>query len=1175
MKSTLLVLAFAISSSVGSAQGLGSYLNFESPVVRPLTIATIDEGGTARRYLLACYTPDNSVRVYDIGTSTSASNPSHELRIPVGPEPVSVAFRKYTSPTTRYMMYTANWLGNSVSIVELFSSSGTPSYKMIGTYPVTSNVTEPVEPVHDGAEPVHVLPFSVGSLNTLIVAKRSASSFALLDAFTGQGISPNLLDTIMTDDGAFTPTQTPTGDVAVKEPHVIGAEAGTTGRFWVLGHKGGGNKDSAVAAFPTFDVDLWTWNPFSTPPLAPRIVSGLGTNNFNMAFSTAASNERFIYVVGTDAQNDVVGNANLSGLATGFVQTKLYRVNVSQVDNASPTFAVQSRDLNTDTSGNPVASSSAIVQATDVAIYRTAVSGGGGGMSPTKDYVCLVGFNSDRFAVVDASSGNGSTWSIWREDIPRDAPAAGEMAGPRGLAISTSTDRAYILNTIEPSIVTLDLTKVVGNTNPTDATLAVDPIDPTGYDPVPEYIRDGKKFLFGAHFGNGFNSCAVCHIDARSDNLTWRLTAEDVGPFAETAAGDSLDGSITTNFSTTPVGDTDGFEVNDNSIGSIDNVDEVETLLTDGFSSDGDNAKGAKVTQSLQGLLNGEVDCDDKLQGSLLHRFSNAPYHWRGDKQTFLDFNEAFVGLLGGSLLDDSPGDELEMFQDYIGSIHYPPNPLERLDRTYSGELGDPDDFTDVDGTSPTSTGAKAGLKLFHILPVNEFGTRSCIHCHHFPTGSDNRWTEIQGSFVDDPPQPINTPAIRGLRQKEARLELESTSVRFFSPGSCSLDTTLTSGEFGLGHEGNASRSINDFLSGVLNALDDLGTGTSSNCDDTPRRTAFTRFVREYDTGVAPIVGRGTRLNYFDINNITGEITTSAKETFVELMESQVLAANAGLIVQIFDGQVLTEGYYYSPLNGNEYRQAGGSTTYPTKELLLKDKLQLHDIVIFTACPLGSERRYASTTGVEATPADASSLVIEMSGTTPNTANVIVPGLSENFAINPGTWPSALFPIPASERALVFLHATCQTLNLVPSTTPGHDASRRLQFEITGTNVREGGRVRIGIDMVGGSGSEPANSSQSDFQYVELPVYPRRTAETVVWETAVELEPVFVYVLLLGGPAAPGVAQALSGDDTLSTGAFDPTNWNQYDFQYIAPDGDVSTTLWPSNLQPLLYPETP
>src|SRR5258705_184484 len=57
------------------------------------------------------------------------------------------------------------------------------------------------------------------------------------------------------------------------------------------------------------------------------------------------------------------------------------------------------------------------------------------------------------------------------------------------------------------------------------------------------------------------------------------------------------------------------------------------------------NAKGIMVTQSLQGLANFDVKAD----GLLRHRFSNAPYHWRGDKKTFLDFNEAFVGLQGRS----------------------------------------------------------------------------------------------------------------------------------------------------------------------------------------------------------------------------------------------------------------------------------------------------------------------------------------------------------------------------------------------------------------------------------------------------------------------------------------------------------------------------------------------
>src|SRR5262249_55610860 len=79
----------------------------------------------------------------------------------------------------------------------------------------------------------------------------------------------------------------------------------------------------------------------------------------------------------------------------------------------------------------------------------------------------------------------------------------------------------------------------------------------------------------------------------------------------------------------------------------------LASLLSSGFpapipAGGTEPTKGVLVTQSLQGLMNSEVERPQPDNGVVqFQRFSNAPYHWRGDKKTFVDFNEAFVNLQG------------------------------------------------------------------------------------------------------------------------------------------------------------------------------------------------------------------------------------------------------------------------------------------------------------------------------------------------------------------------------------------------------------------------------------------------------------------------------------------------------------------------------------------------
>ena len=490
----------------------------------------------------------------------------------------------------------------------------------------------------------------------------------------------------------------------------------------------------------------------------------------------------------------------------------------------------------------------------------------------------------------------------WSPVQPED-----NIAGPRGIVVYDSVRRLYTLNTIDNSI------SVFNIQNPAAPTLILQVLNvsppvfgralPLKRNPTPTYIRNGRSFLYGSKFGNNLNSCAVCHVDGRSDQLAWRLTPEDgILGFQNTAAGDPL--------SKNPSVDRFGFDFDDDTIppppgssSALDLLGHMTTIddpILDGF-PDSDsayvppgplkNAKGPMITQSLQGLVNYEVLADGT---SLKHRFSNAPYHWRGDKQTLRSFNEAFAGLLGGSLLTES---QLDKYEAFLNSIHYQPNFSEPLQRIYSGELGSPGSFGD-------GKNAQKGLKVFHTFGLSNFGNRSCVHCHMLPGGSDNRWPFVRmpnfGDSTlalpmrgDDAIAPINTPNLRGLRQKEARLELSSAPE---------IHATLRCGDFGTGSSGNRGLSVNAFEAPVPMA--------------TELKQNTVEFLREFDNGIAPIVGRTISVFPSDVLAPDGTwnpavIPNTTRDEQLTAMQAQVEQANAGLVAWLLEDGVISQGYFY------------------------------------------------------------------------------------------------------------------------------------------------------------------------------------------------------------------------------------------------------------------------
>ena len=132
-----------------------------------------------------------------------------------------------------------------------------------------------------------------------------------------------------------------------------------------------------------------------------------------------------------------------------------------------------------------------------------------------------------------------------------------------------------------------------------------------------------------------------------------------------------------------------------------------------------------------------------------------------------------------------------------------------------------------------------------------------------------------------------------------------------------------------------------------------------------------------------------------------------------------------------------------------------------------------------------------------------------------------------------------------------------------------HDAPRR--FRVAGAGIRQGAHLRI-LTPFDPSAPVPNPSgppNQMQTLEIDLPLHPTGEVHQglPVWETVVELEPLAYYVMLCGGPYAPGVPQALNDitdaiPEPPPAGFFDPLTYNWHFVEVENPGGQVATLGW-------------
>jgi hypothetical protein len=678
-------------------------------------------------------------------------------------------------------------------------------------------------------------------------------------------------------------------------------------------------------------------------------------------------------------------------------------------------------------------------------------------------------------------------------EMPTDPVGPAQRYGPRGMVVGRNQAgqaRLYVLNRIDNSVAIIDTSLERVRERFT-----------LHNDPTPAHVKAGRHWLYDAQLSSsGYVSCATCHPDGRTDALAWRLGNP-------TGAGIAFPATPRDQLLRLAGTGTLGVGAN----GELsDPAFFVTTWWSQKFGSTAllqPEDKREMVTQSLQGLSNWEVD------PAARDLFANAPYHWRGDRQTVQDFEEGFVNLLGTP--QPSPAQKAQMEQ-FVLSISYPPNPKQDRTRTY-----------------PAGSRVARGLDLFHTQKT-VLADRSCSTCHELPDGSNNRLTVL----VTDPAiqkfiqfanrQGIESAALRGLFQKEP--VWQSSGLDHQTASSTRI------GHFGLNHNGIQPATANLDSSGVpqnlttINSFIDLFFNNNIAQQKTDGEDVK-QFVHELDWGIAPIIGWVSHVRQPEWVSF---FQPPPGNTFTTMV-GQVHEANAGLVVwvQLNAPTPSRRGFRYFP-DGSFLEEPTGTVAFSLQQIhALMSNAQ--DSLTFVAVPLGSERRAASPTGIvtsfpQTTFATAPTFVDLHA----NTAYASVPQLTGPVPAPAGNKvPMAPPVLPDVEEVFAkTIQLFQQGLLNNPGTSFGltglrHEAPRRLR--VRGTGIEHGAKLLVGIlDPNATPTTDPLTTPRVT---VALELHP--TAEFSngqrVWETAAELDPFQLYQLMLGGAKAPGVEHAIVG----------------------------------------------
>jgi DNA-binding beta-propeller fold protein YncE len=759
---------------VFSSYAVASFVNFESPHVSPIALSP--DGNT----LAVCNTPDNHLWIYDV----SGGTPVFVKTIPVGLDPVSVRFRINNE------VWVVNHISDSVSVVNI--TQGVVTHTLSTTTPPAGAFAPGTAPLDFGDEPCDVVfagtperaYISCSQSNVIVLANPANLAAGLIDYVAIAGEDPRALAT--SPDGVT----------------VYAAIFESGNNTTILG----GGADSVASFFPP-DVVSDT-GPYSgtNPPPNTGGVGGTFTPALNGANPTQPEVGLIVKKIGGAWMDDngqdwsqwVDGvDAADSGRPVGW---QLIDNDIAAIDTSnsnSVTYITGLMNLCMAMGINPTNGDISVVgtEATNEVRFEPVIQG-----TFNRVHVGIVDdANFNTKSIVDLNphlgayavpavaqterdkslgdprgivwniagskgyvTGMGSNNVIVINNVGGRSGIAQTIEvqeGPTGLALDESNNRLYVLNKFHSSISVINTT-----TELEIGTVSM-------FDPSSSDIKVGRKHLYDTHKNSGLGqiACASCHIDSRMDRLSWDL-GDPSGAMKSVDADNPNKGA--------GVSPSTGF-------------------------TDFHPMKGPMTTQTLQDIVGKE------------------PFHWRGDRFGIEEFNDAFIGLQG----DDTnlTVQEMQEFENFLATLHFPPNPFRNLDNTLPTDMPMPGHFFDgrhgTEGTQLPNSNPRNGLDLYRNDPID---AQTCVSCHTLPLGNGGDKFFTNPGFADIPlgPNGQNHVQIVSVDQSTQRA-IKTPQLRNSYD---KVGFEMTSGNpsrsgFGFLHDGSID-SISRFLSeGVFNGI--------------------------------------------------------------------------------------------------------------------------------------------------------------------------------------------------------------------------------------------------------------------------------------------------------------------------------------------------------------------
>jgi YVTN family beta-propeller protein len=820
------------------------FVNYESSQVHPLALAN------GRLY--AANTADGSVAVFNVAADGSLAFAGD---VPVGLDPVSLAVRPGTNE-----VWVVNHLSDDVSVVDgaartllaTISACDEPNDVVFasGRAFVSCAGRDDRVKAFDGTTRAEIGAPGIALFGDAPRAlATNAGGTQVYATVLESGNKTTALFTALVTSGGGPPPPNPPRNPALGTAPAVGliVKFNPSNGRWE--DEVGGNWSSKVN-FTLPDNDVFVINPTGTPSLI-RTASGVGTILFDVAVHPTTGE---LWVANTDARNVVRFEPNLRG---HLVQTRITRVNPSTgavvgVNDLNP-------NINYSVSPGPAAE-----------IANSLSQPGDGVFKSDGSTFYVTAFGSSKVGVVNASG-----------VVTARIPVGG---GPSGVALNEAAGRLYVLNRFDNTISTVDTASQteIGVTGVAG---------PAAFDPSPDVIKIGRKFLYEAPItsGHGDIACATCHVFGNFDNIAWDL-GDPQGTFLPYSQAPWV------HFA--PLGPSQS-----------------------GF----DPMKGPMTTQTLRGLKNLE------------------PFHWRGDRQNFNAFNRAFVAFMGMSghcslsqgqtcnSTADCPAGELcfglsdpdmQAYTDFIMTVNFPPNPFRNLDDTLPSSITVPSQS----GGGQTATGnPNNGATIFSAAnPPLDANVFQCATCHALPIGTTRNL--FNGSNEGES-QDFKIPQLRNMYEK---VGFDVIRPNLQNGTATNIGTSTQKKGFGFIHDGSVS--LTEFLAAPV-----FVSTTQQELD-------LFAFLLAFDTESAPSVGRQVTFTTANQNNATD----------VGTINTLIAQANAGRCDVIGKGTMggVAKGFVYDVPSGKFVPDS--LVEQPLAESALRGSIAGADVLTYTAVPPGA-----------------------------------------------------------------------------------------------------------------------------------------------------------------------------------------------------------------------------